>query len=132
MLINNLSTSVSDSMYVYEPHMSIDDSELVDLGDPADLGGQVLEGSPKIAARIDYSENGMMAGIFEATAGKILIHFPFTEHATIIEGEVTLTDESGQKHTFRCGDSYFIQQGQNILWEVKKKRVRKAFFNITL
>lgn len=123
--------SVVTSMLVYEPNMRVADEELVDLGDPAGLGGQVLEGSPRISARIDYQEDGMMAGIFEATTGKVLIHFPFTEHATIIEGEVKLTDEAGQTHTFRRGDSYFIQQGQVIVWDVRVPRVRKSFFNIT-
>jgi uncharacterized protein len=126
-----LTETIVHSMLIYQPNMHVADEDLVDLGDPAGLGGQVLEGNPTIAARVDYSEDGMMAGIFEATRGKILVHFPFTEHATIIEGEVTLTDETGQTHTFRRGDSYFIQQGQVIVWDVRVPRVRKSFFNIT-
>jgi uncharacterized protein len=116
---------------VYQPHQAIDATTLVDLGAPSDLGGRVLEGDPKIAARIDYHADGMMAGIFEATTGKVEIHFPFTEHATILEGEVTITDEAGQSHTYRPGDSYFIKQGQIVLWEVRGPRVRKSFFNST-
>lgn len=123
--------TTATQMIVYEPRMRIADTELIDLGDPAGLGGRVLEGSPRISARIDYQANGMMAGIFEATRGKVEIHFPFTEHATIIEGEVILTDETGQTRTLRPGDSYFIQQGQVIIWEVKGARVRKSFFNLT-
>jgi uncharacterized protein len=71
----------------------------------------------------------MRAGLFMATRGKVELTFPNTEHATILEGEVTLTDESGQTETFRPGDSYFITQGAVIIWEVKGERVIKSFFN---
>ncbi len=120
-------------IYAIQPSNTpaIDDAELAPLGPPEGLGGKVLAGEPRISARVDFSRDGMMAGIFEATTGKVEIHFPFTEHATIIEGEVTLTDESGKTHTYRPGDSYFIEQGQVIIWEVTCPRVRKAFFNIT-
>lgn len=131
MIATMMDTTVATQMLVYPCRMRVADEELMDLGDPAGLGGEVLEGSPKISARIDFSQNGFMAGIFEATTGKVRINFPFTEHATIIEGEVTLTDESGQTHTFRPGDSYLIQQGQIILWDVKGRRVRKSFYNYT-
>jgi uncharacterized cupin superfamily protein len=118
-------------MIVYQPNKVTPETELVDLGDPAGLGGKVLAGSPRISARIDFNSQGMLAGIFEATHGKVEVHFPFTEHATIIEGEVTITDESGQSHTYRPGDTYFIKQGQVVIWDVQGERVRKSFFNIT-
>ncbi|BAZ29771.1 hypothetical protein NIES4074_22180 [Cylindrospermum sp. NIES-4074] len=118
-------------MKIYQPNTSVLDDELIDLGDPENLGGKVLAGAPKISARIDFHENGMTAGIFEATTGKVEIHMPFTEHATIIEGEVIITDESGNSHTYKPGDSYFIKQGQVLIWDVQGQRVRKSFFNIT-
>ncbi len=118
-------------MIVYQPNVLVPDSALVDLGAPEGLGGKVLNGSPKISARIDFNKDGMMGGIFEATTGTVEIHFPFTEHATILEGEVTITDASGASHTYRPGDSYLIEQGQVVIWEVQGERVRKSFFNIT-
>ena len=118
-------------MIIY-PFKSITaDADLVDLGPPEDLGGKVLEGSPKISARVDFHEGNMLGGVFEATRGKVEVTFPFTEHATILEGEVILTDESGQTHTYRPGDTYLIKQGQVIIWDVQVDRVRKSFFNIT-
>jgi uncharacterized protein len=119
------------AMIVYSPRRRVDESSLLPLGPPEDLGGEVLEGNPVLSARVDFSERGMMAGIFKATTGKLKIHFPFTEHATILDGVVTLTDEVNQTHTFKKGDSYFIRQGQTILWEVNGKHVIKSFFNIT-
>src|SRR5262249_405330 len=69
--------------------------------------------------------------VFQATRGKVLIHFPFTEHATILDGEVALTDEEGHHHLFKPGDSYVIKQGSNIIWDVRGERVQKSFFNRT-
>ncbi|WP_309894566.1 cupin domain-containing protein [Archangium sp.] len=118
-------------MVVYSPRgKPVSEAGFIPLGAPEGLGGRVLEGDPQIFARIDYSRNGTTAGLFKATTGKIEIYFPFTEHATILEGEVTLTDETGQSHTYKAGDSYFIRQGQTILWDVKGKQVIKSFFNI--
>ncbi len=112
-------------MIVYSTSIVTDELNLIDLGAPETLGGK-----PKNSARVDYKKDGMTAGIFEATTGKIEIHFPFTEHATILEGEVTITDKSGNCHTYCPGDSYLIQQGQVVIWEVKGKYVRKSFFKI--
>lgn len=118
-------------MIIYQPGMDIPDHDMIDLGPPENLGGRVISGSPRISARIDFNTQGMMGGIFEATAGVIEIQFPFTEHATIIEGKVTLTDRNGTSHTYNPGDSYLILQGEVIRWEVRSGRVRKSFFNIT-
>jgi uncharacterized cupin superfamily protein len=118
-------------MIVYRAGDEVPQSELIDLGPPAGLGGLVLEGDPKIAARVDYAEGALLAGVFQATRGKVLIHFPFSEHATILHGEVELTDEWGNSARLRPGDSYFITQGSNIVWEVRGRRVQKTFFNRT-
>ncbi len=118
-------------LVVYEAGAFVPESQLSDLGAPADLGGTVLEGDPKISARVDHAHEGVLAGVFQATRGKVLIHFPFTEHATILEGEVRLTDQWGNRQSLQAGDSYFIRQGSDILWEVRGPRVQKSFFNRT-
>lgn len=118
-------------MIVYRAGQAAPESELVDLGPPEGLGGTVLEGDPKISARIDYAEGGFLAGVFQATRGTVLIDFPFTEHATILKGEVILTDEAGNRARLRAGDSYLVQQGSIIRWEVKGPRVQKSFYNFT-
>ena len=117
-------------MIVYSPGPIRDMSQFVSLGPPGALGGKVLEGTPEIFARVDFSANGMTAGLFMSTRGRIEVTFPFTEHATILEGEVTLTDQSGQQHLYKPGDSYFIKQGAVVTWDVKSERVIKSFFNI--
>ena len=118
-------------MIVYRAGAKVPESELVELGPPASLGGTVLEGDPRISARIDYAEGGLLGGVFQATEGKVRIEFPFTEHATILDGEVELTDRWGNNARLGPGDSYLIRQGSVILWEVPGQAVQKTFFNRT-
>src|SRR5437867_2789586 len=118
-------------MIVYRAGEKVPESELFDLGPPEGLGGEVIEGDPRISARIDYATGDLLAGVFQATRGKVLIHFPFSEHAIILNGEVKLTDEWGNSANLGAGDSYFISQGSVILWEVRGDRVQKTFFNRT-
>ena len=111
-------------------HDEVAQSELMDLGPPEDLGGTVVSGDPKISARIDYADGIATAGVFQATRGDVQIHFPFTEHATVIEGAVTLTDETGQTARLLPGDSYLIKQDTSIFWHVARSFVQKSFFNV--
>src|SRR5262249_23250750 len=117
-------------MTIYERGEMIPESEMFDLGDPANLGGKVLSGDPKISARIDYAGGGMLDGVFQATRGQVLITYPFSEHATVRHGEVTLTDEGGASYKIKPGDAYLVKQGSNITWDVKGSRVQKSFCNL--
>ncbi len=117
------------TMVVYRAGEKVGDSDLVDLGPPASLGGTVLEGDPRISARIDYARDNLLAGVFQATRGKARIEFPFTEHATILAGEVELTDHWGNHARLEAGDSYLITQGSVVLWKVCGQAVQKTFFN---
>ena len=127
---NTLDAQVAPTMRVYSPKEQVDTTHMQSLGSPADLGGVVLSGEPRIYGQVDFVQGNMTAGIFMATSGKVRITFPFSEHATILEGEVTLTDETGQTRSLKAGDSYFIRQNQVILWDVKGKQVIKSFFNV--
>lgn len=120
---------VQGEVLFYPSGKPVDASELVDLGPPESLGGTVLKGDPHISARIDFSDGVLLAGVFQATRGKVQIHFPFTEHATISYGEVAITDETGQSRVFHPGDSYLIHQGSTVVWDVKCDRVQKSFLN---
>jgi len=117
-------------MLVYSTKGKVDQSGFVSLGSPAGLGGRVLAGNPAIFARVDFQQGNIAGGLFKATEGVVEVTFPFTEHATILEGEVKITDATGKTFTYKEGDSYIIQQGQVVRWEVKDKYVIKSFFNI--
>lgn len=121
--------TTAGDVVLYRRGDAVPQSQLADLGRPEDLGGTVLEGDPRISARIDFADGAFTAGVFQATRGKVLIHFPFTEHATILAGAVELTDGSGVQVTLHPGDSYLISQGSDILWEVRGALVQKSFAN---
>jgi hypothetical protein len=123
--------TASQGMYFYSLHEQVDFPNLKPIDSSVDLGGRVLSGNPQLYSRVDHNANGMMAGLFMATTGVVEIKFPFSEHATILRGEVTLTDvATGQTRSLKAGDSYFVRQGQVVIWDVKGKYVVKSFFNV--
>ncbi len=60
------------------------------------MEGTVLSGDPKLSGRIDYQDGPATAGVFQAPRGDAQIRFPFTEHATVVEGAVTLKEKRGR------------------------------------
>ena len=89
----------------------------------------VLEGDPKQACRLDFGtlDSQLMSGVWECTPGKMEFVYPFSELCTLLEGKVTVTDSDGRAVTYGPGDSFYIAQGEKVLWEVHE-RVRKCFF----
>jgi uncharacterized cupin superfamily protein len=90
----------------------------------------VLTGKPRLSTRVSYRDRSVTAGIFEATRGKVEVTFPCSEYATILEGEVTITDEAGGRHTYRKGDSYLVLGGQPVVLNVRCARLRQSFFSL--
>lgn len=123
-------TATPAPMVVYKAGNVVPPSQLSDLGPPESLGGTVLSGDPKLSARVDYRDGAGTAGVFQATRGDAQIRFPFTEHATLIDGALTVADESGRRHHLEPGDSYLISQDSCVFWQVSGSRVQKSFFNV--
>jgi uncharacterized protein len=118
-------------MIVYVPGVLVPQDALFDLGPLEGLGGVLLEGNLRLAGRIDYQAGNITAGIFQSTGrGKVLVTLPFTEHATVINGSVKMTDETGASHIYKPGDSYLMKQGTKILWEQEAPLLQKSFLNI--
>lgn len=46
--------------------------------------------------------------------------FPWHEFAYVRDGEVTITEETGQEHVFREGDVFFVPAGTICRWQVPK------------
>jgi uncharacterized cupin superfamily protein len=112
----------------YTPAGPIDVESFLALGSATNMGAEVLAGKPEAWVRVDFSRDGMSAGLFMGSPGKVRYTFPSTEHATIVEGEVTFTDEAGNSETYRPGDSYLIQQG-TLMTVASASRFVKSFFN---
>ena len=102
-------------------------------GPPENLSAVTLEGKPVMHGRPLYGggEGPIGAGIYEVTRGRFKVIYPFHEHATVLEGEVTLSDEDGNAVAYGPGDSWFCHQGEVITWDVTSERLRKAFFVVT-
>ena len=112
------------------------DGERIDLdvwGPPENLSAVTLEGTPIMHGRALFGdgEGPVSTGIYEVTRGRFKVIYPFHEHATVLEGEVVLSDENGNSATYGPGDSWFCHQGEVITWDVRSERLRKAFFVVT-
>ncbi|MBC3456974.1 cupin domain-containing protein [Pseudomonas mosselii] len=100
---------------------NVDISELVPWGTVADLGSVILEGEAKAFGKMTHGEptDAVSSAYFGLTRGKFRMTYPFNEHAVVVTGSVQLTDESTGKVTrFDVGDTWFVQKGTPVLWEV--------------
>ncbi|MHC3973417.1 cupin domain-containing protein, partial [Pseudomonas aeruginosa] len=53
------------------------------------------------------------------------------EQATVVSGEVRLTDEStGQSTLYKAGDSWFVSKGTPVLWEVADGGFVKHYYAV--
>lgn len=97
-------------------------ADLPELGSIKDLGGEVFEGGDvRFHGKGTYGAptDAINAGYFGTTKGRYRLVYPFSEQATLLSGEVRITDEStGQATLFKAGDSWFITKGTSTLWEV--------------
>lgn len=124
-----MEATTARSQVKHSPNGGFDTSSFTPVGSMENLGAIVLHGRPEGWVRLDLDENGVRAGVFIASAGRLTYTFPSTEHATILEGEVTLTDQDGVSETYRTGDSWVIGQGTVMTGECSG-RVVKSFLNV--
>lgn len=103
--------------------------ELEAIGSVSLLGATPTEGDPQVAARMVYGAPGdaFTCGIFSATRGGFAMTYPFTEHATVLEGEVELTVAGGEPQRFVPGDSWFVKQGTEVQWRILSPRFVKHY-----
>ncbi|MGC4029922.1 MAG: cupin domain-containing protein [Steroidobacteraceae bacterium] len=97
-------------------------SELDSWGSFSKLGAEILEGGDVQAyGRMTFGAptDAISAGYFGTGKGKYRLVYPFSEQATVVHGELRITDEStGQVNHYRPGDSWFVTQGTSTVWEV--------------
>ena len=106
-------------------------SELDAWGTVTDLGSQLLEGDGKAFGKMTFGTltDPVSSAYFGTTQGKFRMVYPFTEQATVVTGEVLLTDEtSGQQTHFKAGDSWFVTKGTAVLWEIVSPSFVKHYF----
>jgi len=95
--------------------------ELDSWGSVTDLGSEIIEGDVKAYGRMTHGAptDPISAAYFGTSHGKFRMTYPFSEQATLLTGELLLTDEStGITTRFKAGDSWFVEKGTPVLWEV--------------
>nr|WP_303626554.1 cupin domain-containing protein [Roseovarius sp. M141] len=70
---------------------------------------------------------GAIAGIWQAGPHKERCKCDYDELCHILDGDVRLTDSSGQAREFGAGDSFVVAAGFDGIWE-NLTTVRKVFF----
>lgn len=112
------------------------DIQLSDLdawGTVADLGSEILEGEVKAFGKMTFGAptDPVSSAYFGTTHGKFRMVYPFAEQATVVTGEVVLTDEStGHSTRYHVGDSWFVTKGTAVLWEVVSESFVKHYFAV--
>lgn len=108
-------------------------SELDAWGTVADLGSEILEGKVRAFGKMTFGAptDPVSSAYFGTTQGKFRMVYPFSEQATVVTGEVRLTDEStGQSTHYKAGDSWFVTKGTAVLWEVLSESFVKHYFAV--
>jgi uncharacterized cupin superfamily protein len=95
-------------------------------------GASNFDGDPQSEVRIDFAIGKILAAEYRQQPASFDIHWQFTEHAFVLEGEVSITDlDTGKKVTYRSGDGWAIKAGARTRWEVKKHNFRKSGIVVT-
>lgn len=107
--------------------------ELDSWGTVADLGSEILEGDCLASGKMVFGGPGdpVSCAFFAVTGGSFRMVYPFTEHAVVVEGTVTLTDENtGKSASYGPGDGWFIEKGTPVLWQIDGDRMVKNYLAI--
>lgn len=80
---------------------------------------RLIAGDPKFRTwNLEEAEGGLYAGVWEATPGKWRIAYEEWEFCHILSGVSVITEEGGEAHTLRAGDSFILRPGLKGTWEV--------------
>jgi uncharacterized cupin superfamily protein len=97
-------------------------AELDAWGPFKNLGAEILEGGDvQCFGKMTHGAptDPISAAYFGTGRGRYRLVYPFSEQATLLWGEVRITDEStGQVTHYRPGDAWFVAKGTSTLWEV--------------
>lgn len=106
-------------------------AELDSWGSFSKLGAEILEGGDVEArGRMTFGapDDAISAGYFGTRKAKYRLVYPFSEQATVIHGELRITDESTGKSThYKPGDTWFVTKGTSTVWEVLTEDFTKHY-----
>ena len=95
--------------------------ELDHWGTVEDLGSTILEGNGEAYGKFTLGspELPINGAYFGVTKSKFRMTYPFNEQATIVTGELTLTNEdTGEATHLKEGDNFIVKKGTKVLWDI--------------
>jgi len=118
------------------PYLQNMEREALDLwGNPEAIGSETVEGDIKCAGSFDIGspDAPVFGGQYSVTRGKYRVTYGFHEHATLLDGEVALTNEAtGETVVYGPGDSWIIAKGTPVLWDIRSDEARKSYIAVTV
>ena len=103
------------------------------IGPVTNLGATIVSGDVQAFGLSTFGAptDPVSAGYFGVTRGVFRMTYPFNEQAVVVQGSVKLTDvAAGTSVTYNVGDSWFVTQGTEVLWEVESEFFVKHFFAV--
>lgn len=110
--------------------LDMDRIALDDWGTPEDIGAATVAGLVKVSGKILFGslDSPVSGGLYAASQGQYRVTYPFHEHATLLDGQLALTDEtSGKTVVYGPGDSWIIAKGTTVLWDIRSSYIRKSY-----
>lgn len=115
-------------MINYKPGM-VADADRFQSYDPVAGGALETDGDLQTQVTVDFQNETAMGGLFRQVRGRAEIIWPATEHAFVIEGEVTIYyHEEDETATYRAGDGWLINKGERVTWTVTTPTFMKSYF----
>jgi uncharacterized protein len=93
------------------------------------LGIAVVDGDPKGSGRVTFQTGDKLVsgGIWGCSAGIFDIAFGWDEMAYLLEGELTIQQDTGEQIVVKPGDFFFSRKGSKSRWVIAKA-LKKVFF----
>lgn len=79
---------------------------------------KVLAGDPVFTTWNLEERDGLYCGIWQSTPGTWKISYDEWEYCTILSGYSVITEEGGQSHHIKAGDSFVLRPGFVGTWQV--------------
>ncbi len=120
-------------MSITQIDTSIRQQDLHPIGSIAGLGATVEAGDVQAFAQGTFGAptDPVSAGYFGLSHGSFRMTYPFNEQACVVQGRARLTDvAAGTSVTYEVGDSWFVTQGSEVVWEIQSDFFIKHFLAV--
>jgi uncharacterized cupin superfamily protein len=108
-------------------------ADLESWGTVDSLGATIVEGEARIAGKMVHGapDSPVSCGYFSCTRSVFRMVYPFDEHAVVVEGAVTLTNEAtGVSTRYEVGDSWFVTRGTPVTWRIETDSFTKNYLAV--